>query len=530
MQNTNDEGVPQPKRPPFWSRLPTRRLQFMLDLVVLATAFTLAYALRFEFSLTPEVRHALFVQLPLVVLLQFVALTASGVYSLIWRYIGLDDLKAFVRAALWTTVPLFVLRLGLPSSLSAWRVPISVIIMDAILAFIGVLGIRLLRRVLWERYERLQTEPVRGTRKRPTLLIGAGRAGLLSVREILGRHDTDIEVRGFIDDDAQKHGSMIHGVRVLGSTQELEKFVRALQIEQVVITIAQAPRTEVQRIVHICEQIPVKVRIIPGLYEILGGKVQVNRIRDVEIEDLLGREAIHLDEAELGRFLAGRTVMVTGAGGSIGSELCRQVTRFAPGKLLLVERSEPALFHIDRELRDHAPVGTRLLPLLADVGDEPRMRGIFEEHRPHVVIHAAAHKHVPLMEDNPFEAIKNNVFGTRVLGELAGQHGVDVFVLVSTDKAVRPTSIMGSSKRIAELVVQDLDRRYDSRFLAVRFGNVLGSNGSVIPLFREQIRRGGPVTLTHPDMVRYFMTIPEAAQLVLQAGSMGEGGEIFVLD
>lgn len=525
----NEPGPVTHKSPPFWTRLPARRLQFTLDIAVLAAAFGFSYLLRFDFALSDDDRHAALIQLPLVVLLQFLALSLTGVYAFIWRYIGLSDLRAFAWAALASSAPLLALRYGLPSSLAAWRVPVSVIIMDTFFAFGGALGLRLLRRVLYERYERLQHEPVRGGRRIPTLLIGAGRAGVLAAKEILDRRDTAMDLRGFADDDPEKKGSVIQGLKVLGSTRELERLVRHHQIEQVVLTIAHASRQDIQRIVSLCEQIPVKVRIIPGLYEILGGKVEVSRIRDVQIEDLLGREQVHLDTAQLGRFIAGKVVMITGAGGSIGSELCRQVTRFGPARLLLVERAEPALFHIHRELREaHAELD--VAPLLADVADEPRMRRIFGEHRPHVVIHAAAHKHVPLMEENPFETIKNNVLATRLVGEIAGEHSVEVFVLVSTDKAVRPTSMMGASKRIAELVVQDLDRRFESRFLAVRFGNVLGSNGSVIPIFREQIQKGGPVTLTHPDMVRYFMTIPEAAQLVLQAGAMGEGGEIFVLD
>ena len=296
-----------------------------------------------------------------------------------------------------------------------------------------------------------------------------------------------------------------------------------------VITIAQASRTAIRRIVEICESVPVRAQIIPGLYQILSGTVEISRIRDVEIEDLLGREAVALDEDLLRSFLTGKTVMVTGAGGSIGSELARQMARFEAGTLLLVERAEFALFDIDRELRTAWP-DLSIVPLVADVCDRELMKGLMERYQPSVVLHAAAHKHVPMMESNPTEAVKNNILATRTLGEVAGEAGVETFIQISTDKAVRPTSVMGASKRVAELVVQDLNPRYRTSFVSVRFGNVLGSAGSVIPIFREQILEGGPVTVTHPDMVRYFMTIPEAAQLVLQAGAMGEGGEIFVLD
>lgn len=515
---------------PWYIRVPLRRMQFALDVAVLAGAFAVAYLLRFDFSVPHEERVSALTQLPLVVLVQFVALRAAGVQAFIWRYVGLSEVRAFMVAAILSAVPIVVARMGLPSDLAMLRVPLSVIVIDTFLAFSGVLGLRLLRRVFYERYERKQSVSATAPRRRPTLLVGAGRAGVIAARELLGRGDMDLDVQGFVDDDAEKRGAVIYGIKVLGTTQDLPRIVAELRIEEVVITIANVSRGQLDRIMRLCESVPVKARIIPGLGDILEGKVEVTRLRDVQIEDLLGREQVHLDEDELRRFMTGKVVMVTGAGGSIGSELCRQVMAFSPSKLLLVERAEPALFAIDRELRLAGAPGATLVPLMADVGDEERMRGIFGEFRPQVVVHAAAHKHVPLMELNPFETMKNNVLGTRTVARLAGLHGVEVFVLVSTDKAVRPASMMGASKRVAELVVQDLDRRYDTRYVAVRFGNVLGSNGSVIPIFREQIQRGGPVTVTHPEMKRYFMTIPEAAQLVLQAGAMGEGGEIFVLD
>lgn len=361
------------------------------------------------------------------------------------------------------------------------------------------------------------------------LLIGAGHAGMLVLKEITSRGDFDVWVDGFVDDDPFKVGAVLLGRSVLGNCTDLPRITQERNVGRVIITISHPSRREMRRIVEICESIPVRVQIIPGLHEILGGQVEISRFRDVGIEDLLGREPVELDETVVRKMVTGRIVMVTGAGGSIGSELCRQLTRFEPGSLMLVERAEFALFDIDCELRRTCPELV-LLPLVADVGDETRMREIVSTYRPDVVFHAAAHKHVPLMETNPGEAVKNNILATRVLGELAGEFGVDVFVMISTDKAVRPSSVMGASKRIAELVVQDLDARWPTRFLAVRFGNVMGSAGSVIPIFREQLQRGGPLTVTHPNMVRYFMTIPEACQLVLQAGAMGQGGEIFVLD
>jgi len=513
-----------------YSPMLTRGLQFTLDIGVLVVAFILAYLLRFEFALPEGELNNAIEQLPYVVLVQFAALALAGVYSFIWRYVCMAEVKAFLYAAVWSALALALLRLSLPNRFAAWRVPLSVVLMGSVLAFGGVLGIRVLRRYFYEQGQRA-SYAAQGTKAErvPTLLVGAGRAGVLAAREIAGRGDMNFEVKGFVDDDPEKKGAVIHGVRVLGTTEDLPKLVKEMGIEQVVITIAQISRQEILHLIGLCRKIQVSVRIIPGLYDVLQGKVRVTRIRNVQIEDLLGREPVYLDEAQIGQFIAGKKVMVTGAGGSIGAELARQVARFQPGKILLVERAEFALFDIDVDLRRSRPEA-EIVPLVADVYDEGRMRALLATHAPQVIFHAAAHKHVPMMESNPGEAIKNNILATRLLGELAGEHGVEAFVMISTDKAVRPTSIMGATKRVAELCILDLARKYSTRYEAVRFGNVIGSAGSVVPIFREQIRRGGPVTVTHPEMRRYFMTIPEAAQLVLQAGAMGEGGEIFILD
>ena len=513
---------------PWWSFLLRRPMHLVLDALLLTFAFAAAYTLRFELDVPMAWQKRAVAQAPFVVGVELVSLWACGVYTFIWRYVGMREVSAFVRAGAFWTIPIVVIRFLPFNHVEFLRLPVSIIAMDAVFAFVGVLGLRVLRRSLHERFER--TSSSRDGRKKPVLLIGAGKAGTLAAREIVGRTDTDLDVKGFVDDDGEKIGSVIHGVKVLADTQKLPKLVRELGIDHVIITIAKASRAEMRRILDICETVPVKARVIPGLGELLSGNVSVSRIRNVEVEDLLGREPVQLEHELMQRFLTGRVVMVTGAGGSIGSELARQTMRFGPKALLLVERAEGALFNIDRELRAAWPQGN-IVPLVADVGDEERVAGIFAEHGPEVVLHAAAHKHVPMMEKNPGEAVKNNVFGTRTLARIAGRHGVGTFVMISTDKAVRPTSVMGASKRTAELVVQDLNTQFEAtHFVAVRFGNVLGSAGSVIPIFREQILKGGPVTVTHPDMVRYFMTIPEASQLVLQAGAMGEGGEIFVLD
>lgn len=513
-----------------WRRFLGRKAQVGLDVFALSGVFALSYFLRFEFNLPTSVVRSLLVQFPYVVAAQVAALWAFGIYDLIWRYVGLAELRRFVGAAAVGSVPLFLGRVLLPEALQDFKVPVSVTLMTAILGFGAVLGLRVLRRIVYERYERVETaRDRRRDGRKPVLLVGAGRAGVLAVREILGRGDVGIEVKGFVDDDGQKVGSVIHDVKVLGTSEDIPRLVAELQIDHVVITIAKGSRTEILRIVEICDRVPVKVRIVPGLYDILQGRVAIDPIRDIEIEDLLGRDPVRLDAVGLRGFLGNRVVMVTGAGGSIGSELVRQVARYEPRRILLVERAEPFLFAIEQEMRGHY-AALEVVPVIADVGDEERMSTIFAKYRPDVVLHAAAHKHVPMMEWNPGEAVKNNVLGTLRLGRVAGEHRCKAFVLVSTDKAVNPTSVMGASKRIAEQVVQCLEEKYDTRYVAVRFGNVLGSTGSVVPIFKEQIRRGGPVTVTHPDMTRYFMTIPEAAELVLQAGAIGEGGEIFILD
>ena len=509
----------------------TRKTQFGLDASTLVGAFILAYLLRFDFAVPHREAVYFLIRLPLVLAVQLVTLRLTGVNAFVWRYVGLSEIRAFVRGAIFSVFPLLLMRLLLSDNYQAFRIPVSIILADTFLAFGGTLALRVLRRVIYEKYEKggNVADLLTSRKKKRVLLVGAGRAGVLAAREIQNSGKVDLDIRGFVDDDPAKRRAVISGVKVLGTTNDLPKLVRDLHIDHVVISMAKASRRDFRRILSICQEIPVKARTIPGLYEILQGNVRVSRIRDLQIEDLLGRAQVEMDEEHLAKFLTGKVVMVTGAGGSIGAELARQVARFKPERLLLVERAEFGLFNIDLELRESWPK-LEILPLMADICDEPRMRSLMRDLRPHVILHSAAHKHVPMMEFNPCEAAKNNILGTHLIGELAGEYGVDAFVLISTDKAVRPRSVMGATKRTAELIVQELNCRFPTRYVAVRFGNVIGSAGSVIPIFRDQIMKGGPVTVTHKDMKRYFMTIPEAAQLVLQAGSMGEGAEIFILD
>ncbi|MBA2493591.1 MAG: polysaccharide biosynthesis protein [Acidobacteria bacterium] len=508
-----------------------RPFQLLADVAVLCGAFFLAYLFRFKFDIGEYYFDNALNQLPFVVLIQFTSLFLVGAYSIIWRYVSLEDIKAFLKAASVSGIILILVRLLLISErFTRWQVPLSIILVDTFIAFAGLLSLRILRRFVYEVSEK-RTYQIGKRRKirKQTLIVGAGRLGAATIKEVAGRADAELEVKGFIDDDRRKKGGSVSGIKVLGTTDDLARLADELNIDQVVLAIDQAKSKDIRRILDICRAIPVKAQIVPSLNEIAHGRVSINRFRDVQIEDLLGREPVQLDDKNLHEFLTDKVVMVSGAGGSIGSELIRQIVHFSPALLLLVERTEFALFQIERELVKNFPE-TKFVPLLADIGDAPRMREIFSLYKPEVVFHAAAHKHVPLMEINPTEAIKNNIFATRLIGELAGEFGAKNFVLISTDKAVNPTSIMGASKRIAEIVLQDLNQIYKTNYMAVRFGNVLGSTGSVIPIFREQIQEGKAVTVTDPKMTRYFMTIPEASQLVLQAGALGTGGEIFILN
>lgn len=504
-----------------------RRMQAVLDTSALLAGFCIAYLLRFEFTVSASVQRALVLEAPVAVVAGLVAMQLSGVRAFIWRYFGAREALRLWIAVGVASIPLAVLRLV---GRAHFAPPWSVILLNALIAGVLLIGLRLGRRLQFERGE------VRGKKEgvatgENAILVGAGRAGVTAMRELRGRGLGTLNVVGFVDDDPEKHGLVVEGVRVLGMTRDLPNLAREHDVKQVIVTIAgQAFRKELRRIVALCDSVSLRVRVIPGLFDLLEGRVSVNRLRDVEIDDLLGRESVRVDDEARRTLFRGSVVAITGAGGSIGSELTRQVAALEPGLIVLVERSEPALFQAHRQLIAAFP-GIATMARLADIADRGAMRRLLTEVSPRVILHAAAHKHVPLMEDNPLEAFRNNSLGTYGLASLAGELGVDVFVLVSTDKAVRPTSVMGTSKRVAELAVQSLQSIYPkTSYAIVRFGNVLGSAGSVIPIFREQIQRGGPVTVTDPEMVRFFMTIPEASQLVTCAAALAKGGEVFILD
>lgn len=388
--------------------------------------------------------------------------------------------------------------------------------------FIG--GSRFSWRVYRDRY--IHTNRI----KKRTLIIGAGAGGHMAVRQLNKNADTDLMPVAYIDDDPKKFRLQYFGIPVVGDSTTIKQAVESYKIDNIIIAIPSLSKQDLKRIFDECAKTAAKTQIMPMIEDIISGKVSVNQFRDVQVEDLLGREPVKLDIESISEYVTGKTILVTGAGGSIGSEICRQISRFNPKKLLLLGHGENSIYGIDMELRGLKLEEIEIIPVIADVQDRDRIFEIVERHRPDVVYHAAAHKHVPLMEYNPKEAVKNNVIGTRNVAEAADTFGVETFVLVSSDKAVNPTNVMGSTKRIAEMVIQNLDKHSSTKYVAVRFGNVLGSRGSVIPLFKKQIQTGGPVTVTHPDMTRYFMTIPEASRLVLQAGALARGGEVFVLD
>ena len=505
-----------------------KNLRVVFDLGVMSLACWLAFLFRFEFQLPRAVLPVILVGWPCLAVVHYAGLLAFRVPRMSWRYVNIVDTAQVLLAVAASSAVVLTLRLlrWLPETTSG-VMPLGVIAMDFVLTFVGLVGVRASRR-LWGEFRDRRKHASEGDQHR-VLLIGAGDAGVIVARELTNRPDLGLRPVGFLDDDPFKLRTMIGGLPVLGTTANVGEIAARKRVKRALITIANASGQQIRRITELCRDADIEAKIIPGIFEIVGEKVNLSRVREVAIEDLLRREPVRLDEDIVGASIHSRVVLVTGAGGSIGSELCRQICRFGPERLVLLERFENALFEIHRELLAAFP-HVLVDPRIGDVCDVARMTQIFETTKPEIVVHAAAHKHVPMMEWNPGESVKNNVGGTRTVAQLADRFNVQRFVFVSTDKAVNPTSVMGATKRVAEIYLQALSQRSATKFVAVRFGNVLGSAGSVIPIFREQIARGGPISVTHPDMRRYFMTIPEASQLVLQAGAMGQGGEIFILD
>lgn len=497
-----------------------RILVFLVDILLISAAFLLSFLLRFDFNIPANELGIFFHGLIVILAIKPVVFVSSGMYRNIWKYASLQDAMEIFKVV---TISTFITTFVMVITRDTGGMPRSIYILDWFLLFAFISAARLVWRVYRETY----IMPRMGGKR--TLIIGAGDAGNLLLKEIRRHPDAHYNVVGFLDDNEQKQGMRLSGVPVLGDLSRIKGIIRKFRIEEVIIAIPTAHGAVIRKLVDSCKKCHVRFKTLPSIKDIIDGKIAISQIKDVEIEDLLGRDPVVLDEAGIRRYLTDKRVLVTGAAGSIGSEICRQVAGFGPTKLILFDSAETPLFHIEKELATSHP-DLRIIPVIADTRDKSRVEALFDEFLPEVVFHAAAYKHVPMMEYNPVEAATNNIGGTRVMADASHRFGVKNFVMISTDKAVNPTNIMGASKRTAEIYVQALARASRTNFTTVRFGNVLGSNGSVIPLFKEQIRSGGPVTVTDPRVIRYFMTIPEACQLVLQAGCIGTGGEIFVLD
>ena len=511
--------------------------QVAIDAVLVAVSVLLAYRLRFDTDIPSRYEDLLWATLVPTVLVSVTVFTAFRLYQRWWRYTGQRDYVQIVQALVVATLAMAAYAVifhpvtqGSGVGEVTVSVPPGVLALFFLLSLFFVGGARFVAHAVYER-------PLRGFRAkadaRRILIVGAGDGGRLVLREVMKNPELGLNPVGFVDDDPLKQRQRVDGVRVLGTTAELAEILDEVEPDEVTIAIPSAPGSVRSHVVRACRARGIPVRTLPTVFELLqGGANVVRQVREIQVEDVLGREPVRMDVDRVGRYLGGAVVMVTGAGGSIGSELCRQIARVAPRRLVLVDHAEDNLFAIQRELEDDRHVHpSTLAAVLADCKEGERMREVFAEQRPTVVFHAAAYKHVGLMERNPVEAVRNNALATRLLAQVAGEFAVDRFLLVSTDKAVAPATVMGASKALAEFAIEEAGQRWPgTRFAAVRFGNVLGSSGSVVPIFRRQIARGGPVTITDERMQRYFMTIPEAVQLIIRAGNLGTGGEVFVLD
>ncbi len=493
-------------------------LLIAIDAMLVNLAVILALSLRFDIRVPAEYWQAMTILAPIITAVTLGFLVGLKLYDRIWAYASIREMIAILKA---TTCSLAVSILVI-YAFSLPHLPRSVYILSWVFinAFIGA------SRISWRLVRNIYLIKAPPYQKR-VLIAGAGDAGAMLVRELQNNVDLHLQAVGFIDDDPHKQYHILSGVPVLGSRKMIPKLVKEFDIDEVIIAMPSVEGQVIRELVEICHQTRARVRILPGIYQSTNRNL-LSRLQEVRMEDLLCRQPVQIDLAGIAGYIQGKTVLVTGAGGSIGSELCRQVLKFAPAQLVMVDNSEPHLFEIEMELRggDHE----NIRPELMDVKNRERLEEVFCNCRPQVIFHAAAYKHVPMMERHPREAFTNNIIGTRNVALAADRCRAETFILVSTDKAVNPSSVMGASKRVAELIIKDLNRTSQTRFAAVRFGNVLGSRGSVVPIFMKQIEKGGPVTVTHPDMKRYFMTIPEAVQLIIQAGAMAAGGEIFVLD
>jgi FlaA1/EpsC-like NDP-sugar epimerase len=508
----------------FSTKLSKQLAVVFFDAVLISVSLLLSYALRFNTLDFSAHLHQILTILPVLLVLRLGIFTYFGLYRGMWRFTGMCDLVALIKAVTIST-GLAMALLFLAFRLEEY--PRSVFIIDWFVILVLTGGSRFSYRLYREGWLKPGAHPKETARN--VLIVGAGRAGEMILRELLGNYRLNYTPVGFLDDDRKKRNLSIHGCRVIGTTRELPRIGKKYNIAEVFLAVPTASGAARRRIMLTCKRAGIKAKTLPAVSEILSGSAKVSMLREFQIEDLLGRKPAQLDAASIREFLRAKTVLITGAGGSIGSELCRQVAQFSPKRIVLFERSEYNLYQIHMNLQDLFPE-VLVNPVIGDILNQNRVEQTFAKFMPEVVFHAAAYKHVPLMEMNPIEALWNNIHGTGIVARCSHAYGVRKFVMVSTDKAVRPTNIMGVSKRIAELICQGIGSAGKTQFVTVRFGNVLNSVGSVIPLFKQQIEKGGPVTVTHPDIYRYFMTIPESVQLIMQAGAMGKGGELFILD
>lgn len=501
------------------------RLTFLifLDSIIVSIAIFVAFWLVYPYSTTPYDHFIIVLTATTLLLFHHLYAFIYSLYNKVWAYASVGELVAIVKAISLTIVSVAIIQF-IVNDFVIYR---RALLVTWMLHIILIGGSRFFWRVFRDRYiAKSEIE------KKRTLIVGAGDAGAMIARQLNNEHnDSELWPVAFVDDDEAKQRMQVYNLPVAGTVADIPEVALKEKIDHIVIAIPSLKNGELEKIVDQCNKTNAKIKMIPKIEDLMTGRVSVSHLKNVEVEDLLGREPVHLDSEAIQDTITGETVMVTGAGGSIGSEISRQLMRFSPARILLVGHGEFSIYSIDMELRKaYGQTDVEIIPIIGDVKDRARMFQIMDKYQPKKVYHAAAHKHVPLMEYNPHEAVKNNIIGTKNVAEAADAHHVDTFVLVSTDKAVNPTNVMGASKRVAEMVVQHLARMSETKFVAVRFGNVLGSRGSVIPLFRKQIEAGGPVTVTDPEMTRYFMTIPEASRLVIQAGTLARGGEIFVLD
>jgi len=503
----------------------TRGLFFLAsDILLLSVAFYLSFWFRFEGAIPEAEWQALWMCLPFLIPLKVIWNAYFRLYNLTWAFVGVPELIRVLKANTAASLCAALVVLLLHHQTGVLLIPRSILFLDWVLSFLFTAALRVSKRLYLYDLRALRSEG-----KTKVLIVGAGMAGESLVREIRRSNGHYFPV-GFVDDNLEKKGAYIQGVRVLGTRHDLPEIVKRFKVEEVIIAIPSAPAKEIRDIVNRVRECGIsRIKIVPSINEFLNGNITLNSIRDIRLEDLLGRDQVSVDLEQISDYLRGKKILITGAAGSIGTELVNQVASFKPHHLVLFDIDETGIFYLERDIRERFPE-LSFTCVIGDIRDESKVFAVMEKFQPQVVFHAAAYKHVPLMELNPDEAIKVNVLGTLNLARASCEHGVEKFVFISTDKAVNPTSVMGATKRVAEIIVCSFNRLNSTKFVAVRFGNVLGSRGSVVPLFQEQIRKGGPVTVTHPEMKRYFMTAQEAVRLVLQAGALGQGGEVFVLD